>query len=606
MSSFERFDGLTRQEFASSCNIEPLLNDRFFADSEYVVAWYGEIIKENLSFFVKVYFVNRTSEFYIPVKIPFQLIPQMPIGSIWKAGRSISKFVGGSLSLVTLRDTFCKGSALTNITYLKPEEASKDPGRVEAKAARVLYDLLNDRYRIDKRHGFSDENTIITVPVNTDQGEKTLLIHPLMFMNAHYSVPNEVSFQIISLQWKDIFEKWHLDYKNPQNEKAVLLPNNLTVGDAVFLSHIKHHAASQKRVHKLNSSIESNFRNTKRTAQDENTNKTNTTAYSYLEVAPYHEQPINLSCNYIEIDDKTLLCTQITGMSQPQGETVYYDINRKERVTGEGGDVISGRFKPVVLDITNGEMLITEERANNRSGAMLSMCMETIGDLRKVVRNENISLDKVLARKVIVVPEPTPEAFSGSMRIGSGGNVGIIKTTLENRVQCEPDEYGARGLDTQYQKLLKHAQYVKNNAKGLKLGEVIIDCRTPKGDLVGETVEPHLTDGKWFPKTIFVLRIKIGGELYYFLDCEAIGNQSSSGLAVQVFDEDRFLSKAWSPECTLVNLIKGLKSNQGRLSDINYAAYRKGGQKTNVACVARYKHASQEVSNWVTIGVGKF
>ena len=49
--------------------------------------------------------------------IPIELIPKMPIGSVWTNGTCSSKLLASSDALIVLRDVVYEGSVDTNIEY---------------------------------------------------------------------------------------------------------------------------------------------------------------------------------------------------------------------------------------------------------------------------------------------------------------------------------------------------------------------------------------------------------------------------------------------------------------------------------------------------------
>lgn len=123
MSSFKRFQGLPYHHYENRINIHKFLNETFLADTPYIVSWYGRLTPDYKGGIymggirAEVYFVNQEREFYTRAEIPIELIPKMPIGSVWTNGTCSSKLLASSDTLIMLRDVGYEGSVDTNIEY---------------------------------------------------------------------------------------------------------------------------------------------------------------------------------------------------------------------------------------------------------------------------------------------------------------------------------------------------------------------------------------------------------------------------------------------------------------------------------------------------------
>lgn len=596
MSSFKRFQGLPYHPYENRINIHKFLNETFLADTPYIVSWYGRLTPDYKGGIymggirAEVYFVNQEREFYTRAEIPIELIPKMPIGSVWTNGTCSSKLLASSDTLITLRDVGYEGSVDINIEYKNLQNED-------------FLESLKNQYHISKNKDnkghtqgvFQDFNTILTVPVSINGAEKLIIIHPLTFLQAHYGVSKSISNTLLGYLWDDVCDILHLDYRNPSCPKSVFIPDELLVADSVFLYHLKNDHHAQNVVRKLNARVRDNF-----TSNLKNHGYT----YSYLKVVPYHSQPVHLLCNYIAIDDKTLLCTEITGISMPQGETVFYDVDRAKRTaSGEYDYPKSNTAKILMHDIANNEIMLKDETADNRNVAVVRQGIQTVGDARTIARNQNISLEEQLrANTTRVVMEPPPEGYTDGHRIGAGGTTGLLQVTL---VDSEKDEFGITGFNSQYQRLLKYAQHLKQNANFHGYHEVKIDCCDKLGERQGEIVEPIVLNKGSFPRSVYILRLQIDSSIYYFLDCESRDKQSSSGVVVKVLDEERFLLD-WDRGYTLIKLVDMLRDNNGRLKQGVYDELGVNGLRKGDIIIAKYKHMNEETSDWVLSGLGKF
>lgn len=600
MSSFKKFQGLQRQSHLAQCNIWKFLKSEhvFREDDSYIVIWYGRIIPgPNGGLRIEVHFVNQNVEFYAKAKIPLDLIPKIPLGSVWVKGVCTSKLAGGDIPLVTLRDVGSHESLDTNLVYRNLYDSSEEDD---------FWNVLKTEYHIAKHqegkervNKFLDRNTLLTIPIRIDDVKKTLIIHPLTFLQAHYGVSKNISNILLGRLWGGVEEGLHLKYENPSNPDAVFIPDNFLVADAVFLYYLKNDSYTKNIVMQLNARVRQNL--------TRNKNDGDGAAFSYLKVRPYHSQPVHITCNYIEINDQVLLCTEITGISMPQGEKILYDIDRPERKYIKGCiQTKSYTIKPIFHDINEKEVMLLDETANNRNTAVFRQQLQTLGDAREIARNSNISLDVQLRiGHSKVVDEPLPEGYTDGHRVGAGGNVGMLKVILEGVRLGEKDEFGITGFDSQYQRLLKYAQHLKQNASSHGYHEVKIDCCDKLGERQGEIVEPIVLNKGSFPRSVYILRLQFDSSIYYFLDCESRDKQSSSGVVVKVLNEEKFLLD-WDRGYTLKILVSILKDNYGRLQQSVYDEVGVNGVKASNITVAKYKHMNEETSDWVLSGLGKF
>lgn len=591
MSSFKRFQELPCHHYENRINIQEFLTQAFQANTPYIVSWYGRL-NTNYSGGIRaeVYFVNQESEFYTRAEIPIELIPKMPIGSVWINGACSSKLLASSETLVMLRDVGYEGSVDTNIEYknLHNEdfpESLKNQYHISTKK--------DDKGRI--QGVFQDFNTIVTVPASINAAEKLIIIHPLTFLQAHYGVSKSISNTLLGCLWDDVCDRLHLSYVNPSCPESVFIPNELLVADSVFLHHLKNDHHTHNVVKKLNARVRGNFSNNLRNDRD---------SYSYLKVEPYHCQPVHILCNHIAIDDTTLLCTEITGISMPQGETVFYDVDRPTYTVGrENIQPKSHTAKILIHNISANEVVLMDETADNRNMAVVRQELQTVGEAREIARNLNIGLEEQLrANGIRVVIEPQPEGYADGQRIGAGGNVGMLQVVLDDRRRSKEDDYGVCDLDSQYQKLLKYAQHFKQNANSHGYHKVKIDCCDKLGERQGEIVGPIVLNKGSFPRSVYILRLQIDSSIYYFLDCESRDKQSSSGVVVKVLDENKFLLN-WDRGYTLKMLVDMLKDNNGRIKQSIYDEVGVNGVKASNIIVAKYKHMNEETSDWVLAGL---
>lgn len=176
----------------------------------------------------------------------------------------------------------------------------------------------------------------------------------------------------------------------------------------------------------------------------------------------------------------------------PQGKTIFYDLDRPTYTVGrENIQPKSHTTKILIHNISANEVVLMDETADNRNMAVARQELQTVGEAREIARNLNIGLEEQLrANGIRVVIEPQPEGYADGQRIGAGGNVGMLQVVLDDRRRSKEDEYGVCDLDSQYQKLLKYAQHMKQNANSYGYQKVEIDCCDEFGEKQGEKIKP--------------------------------------------------------------------------------------------------------------------
>lgn len=590
--SYALFDNLKRTPHANTINLTQQFSNekQIFPSNEYAVLWYGKVTPHNHNLLVAVHLVNVSSlnEFYISVNVPLECISQMPIGSIWKDGKSSEKFSFNSDSC-SLRQAEYLESITNNISYIYINDA--DQTNV------AICDLLRQAYPItlfDGKSTFLDHNTLLVV--DSEKENKKVIIHPLMFFNAHYGASKEVNRILLSYLWDggnnlDTVETLlGLNHRVDNIENIVFIPDSLVIGDAVFLHYVKYNQYTKNVVKNLNARVRGNL-----TAKQ----------YSYLKVIPYHTQPITIGFNYIALNEDTLLCTEVTGISMPQGEPIHYQLakssNAVENLVENEDKNNFFTIQPIFQSLSLDELFLVNDQVNNRTENIVKLPIKTIGEIRELIKVDNPNnLNKaVTSGENIQIVESEPDKYGTGARSGSDGNTGLLRVLLAACDDYKKDIYGVRNIDTQYEKLLKYAQYLK-----VEHPNICIDCYSFKDGQLGEQIQPlRLSNNRQsFPHSVYILRVQINDNLYYFLDCEPSATQSASGTVVKI-DIDHevdFLNRNSRNPFNLNQIVTYLSHNYGRIPKSAFNKFNENG-----IIIARYKHMNEESSNWVISSIEK-
>jgi len=340
------------------------------------------------------------------------------------------------------------------------------------------------------------------------------------------------------------------------------------IADAVFLFHLKTDAHTKRMVWSLNSRMLRNDRQ-----------------YHPLKVEPYHKQEIQLKITGLKVDEQTILCTEILGMSMPKGNAIEYRIDKPSFAAyADGAAPPTSKIRPLYNTIESDEIVLEAERdANNITTAVVRHRIEQIGKIRELVKSEDLTLDEVIDNcnsKVVRLPQHEPDAFSDGEDGNANGDIG--------RLQSLVDSGAIHPLKNNFERLLRYAQDLK-----VTLGyfPVIIDCVNLADDniFIGETVRGmRITQYDSDVEVVFVMRLitKIG--LFYIFDCKKKGSQTS-GIVIKVANEDTFINDA------IRRILSQLFRNDGRLSDVSAIS--------EFDTIKYFKHTNGESSNWVKTAI---
>ena len=528
---------------------EICLGRHYNPKSEYIVLWYGKIYYHRRRKTVQVYFLNSTTNKQVVVGVSIKSILKLPIGSIWVEGKCEEKYEFETL-YTTLDAYDDKQRERPNVTYTNHFGISIDKDE---------YILNPNSYPVDDIK--TDSNTNLVVQTDTFK----IIIPSVLFFVAHYGVSKEINKALISWHKQEVEER--LNIKDDCGD-LITIPDRCVIADAVFLFYLKTDAHTKGVVWSLNRRMLNNNKQ-----------------YHSLKAEPYHKQDIQLKIVGLKIDDQTVLCTEILGMSMPQGDAIEYRIDKPNSATyGDGTIPQTSRIKPLYNTIESDEIILEAERdANNITTAIVRHRIELIGTIRKLVKGANLTLDEAVAicnSKIIRLPQNEPDAFADGEDGNANGDIGRFKVLVES---------GAiHSIKNNFERLLRYAQDLKVT---LEYAPVAIDCVNLAHEhiFIGETVrgmrsKKHDSD----VKVVFVMRIATKIGLFYLFDCKKKGSQTS-GIVIKIIDEDVFIREA------INQVVSQLFRNNGRLSDI--------GTMSKFGLIKYFKHTNGEGVNWVRTAI---
>lgn len=565
----------TNPQFDNSKSKKPA----FFKGHEYIVIWYGKIKNKSqhrhAQKLVEVMFANITalekgkyqdSGYQITISLPLEIIPSIPIGSIWINGCCSGRYDMESMHLnLTLNK---------NYKYQVNYDKTKN-GEGQYAFDPVLYPVSNI---------INDGNSLIVAEQADDQGVvHRIIIHPLQFFNALYGASKEINRILLTYLWGEgenpsdstVSKLLYLNYVNPSCPDAVFLSEKFTKGDAVFLYHLKNSDCTKKIVKALNSRVLANLQ-AKR--------------YSYLKVEPYHKQPIEMIIKAVQLSDDSWLCTQINAISMPEGDPVYYDIaNSFSTITDQSLAKSCQTVKPIYQNLETDDLVVEAEFGpDSQNTAILREKVQSIGKAREVAKNQNIDIVKALnIGKVIPITVPELESYATGIQVGTGGHIGRLQAVIDLESGLKSDTLESSSANQQLAELLNHAKSLRSLTK--------IDSYT-FSEGFREDILATMTYGNLYsvyPQTILILRLKDNSKTYFIIDCEPINKYSSSGLIFNVDDEQWFLSD--NNRLGLRHMVYQVLGNRGTLS--------KTMLKNLESNVATFNHVKAVSSNWVRNGI---
>lgn len=576
MTFFKSLDVISNP---NPCYVDDTTAAKFFENKEYVVIWYGRIyLKSNRSNAIKlieVIFLDILSGYQLRIKLPIEIALKVTIGSIWVNGKTHYKYDLDDFS--TLIEA--KSANLLHSNHFWVSETNRKAMENNNPKRKVNYEFDVSKYPVNGLD--KDTNTLLVVR----QGDYKILIHPLTFFVAHYGVSKEINRILLSYLFIDVEDMLNLNKPDPKTSDIVLIPDNCVIGDAVFLHHLKYDDYTKSKVKTLNNRVIQRFSE----PEDLDLLKPKPPRSASLKCEPYHEQPIEMTFEGFEIEAKVILCTEITGMSMPQGVDIPYAFEENSKSVFDPDRLQKRAIKPLFHKINSNEIVVEVEKdAGNSTIAITRQRIVTIGEIRQLIKTENISSDQAIQSynsKIIPLKEPIPSSYAVGGKKGSDSSVGIMQALISSGVVEEPKNLS-------FKKLLDYAKALRADVDHPKYNDIEIDCYTDiDGRFHGEVVDNlNRHNESTNVISVYVLRIMTGGDVYYIFDCHMISGIMTSGTAIKVDSDARFRATGVSA------VLNQLFTNNGRLRDQKEL-------EALYAAMKSFNHTNGKTSNWIRTAI---
>ncbi|OZN24399.1 hypothetical protein CFY87_09140 [Actinobacillus seminis] len=578
MSYFNE-NNLERVRCCCSFNLEKyfeggLLGGCCYKDNEYVATWYeNRLSLDKSKTLVEVTFINLTNPTYInkntgeecqsffKIALPINYLHKVPFGSIWQNGESKYKF-----KLKEFKVTFSKSEGLT----YEPLWINKESHPFEAdKYVHSAY------LKTFKRDG----NQLLIIKPEGDS--KSYIVHPLHFFMAHYGYSSELKRILITDNWSKVEKKLHLNefFK----EKGVFVPNNFSTKDAVFLYHLKYDAYTKTVVKDITTKIIFSKGQEK----------------PHYRISCWHDKPIMLSFYGVELGN-SVLCCQITGISQPQGESIhlYYHSAIKTSKNSKGQKGGEPQYRTRKREHELEKLDIALDNVNNLVMADVIEHLKLLGEERAINRIQLVQ-EAEKGGKIKFLNYDAPENYGVGEKQGKTGNTGIANCFYD--IPSTNEIEGKSRLDTVWE----HAKRLRNEQSAT------VYWYTPKlgfneSDKITLVSLEEILDSleQYYPAVVLILRVDMQQRTFFVLSFPARNEKENSGFSSAVYEPkniQQFLSgegDVYSRDENLFKLLIEIISSEGVSSDY---VDSKGGNMS----LFRHVEAKKTNNNWIWNGIKK-
>ncbi|MDY2946599.1 MAG: hypothetical protein SOS93_01940 [Mannheimia varigena] len=575
MSYFDE-NNLLRVNWRCSLNLikffKSPIRGYFDSEAEYVVTWYDKRLSSGNGesrTFVDINLINLSNPTYqiqnellqsfIVIQVPINYLHKIPFGSIWEGGKSKEKFQCEEFEVKFSKDN--------NLFYL-PLWKENHPFECD----KYVHTSDLERFR-------KDGNNLLIIK----HDNLSCIIHPLHFFMAHYGYSSELKRILSGYNWSEIIKHLCIG-ENPtsNDERVIVLPRNLSDKDAVFLYHLKYDNYSKAVIPRVSDRIVSS--------------KNPFNSNNCYQISCWHTQEITLSFYGIRLGN-SVLCCQITGISQPQGEPITLALpplvtpnkNAKEVENDEQQYRIIKKKREHDLE----QLDIALNPVNNLVTVDVIEKLKLLGEAREINKiRTSQEASHTSNTKFLNYDDPTD--FSVGDRIGKTGLTGIANCLYEI-------EYDSKDRNSRLDTVWEHATRLR-----AEMGASVF-WWTPKLGFREEhkfklisLIDVCNSAKKSYPESTLILRIDVRGRTFFTFSFPKRNNDTSfSSIVYEPANILEFLS--FDVEDGVFNFLKLLIeviSLQSISSD--YVDYKNGRMAT-------FKHrvARNNDNNWVWNGIKK-
>lgn len=612
MSLFFDNKDLPRTECSNSLSLKTYFKEcpNFVMDDEYVVTWYDsnyiEMSPNKSNIGIEVTFLNisknnhfkydkelkkyiTSSDRLIKLLLPINLLHKTPIGSIWKGGTSIETFEFKEFDIKIADRTNNKTSANFEIYSLCKSN----------KAANVLYavnkDIKSTPERKNEAQLYADNfpvqlNTFDYLPtlkydnnptINVKFNNKTYVIHPITLFISHYGYSMDFKRYLSAYSYQTLSDL--LEIERNLNDQIIKIPYRFSLKDAIIIYEWKHNEFTKNIIQHLSNSI-----NLNKAQNAEGSNENWRVAIKF-----WHEQEILIRMKGIEFPDGNILCTSITGMSQPQGNDIDVMIRpNKSKIFSELSQIEQNAInnqQPTIRVINRPQNIepisIIKSPVNNLTVATLVERFLILGNQRNINKVTKQPSDINPHTRTLTIPQPDTIDYAVGEKQGATGQTGLANCFLDTDIINER---------SRFDRIWHHAKEFNNN-KNVWWFTFKQGFKQSDDFYVMSFADAHRVNfannySKRQPEFVMLIKLIHSGITYYIM--EFGGNLK--GIVYRAEKNEEF-----TDEHGTFSKILGAMTLFNGVIKLDYPASFGGKLKTFI-------HPSSDNSNWVKNAVSRF
>ncbi|BFN02960.1 hypothetical protein MOXK23_20740 [Moraxella sp. K23] len=603
---------LPRTEYNNSLSLKNYFKEcpNFFMDDEYVVTWYDsnyiEMSPNKSNIGIEVTFLNISKNTYfkydkelkkyitssdrlIKLLLPINLLHKTPIGSIWKSGSSIETFEFKEFDIKIADRTNNQASANFEIYSLYESN----------KAANVLYAVNKDIKSTPERKNEAQLNTnkfpvqlntfnyLPTLKydnnptINVKFNDKTYVIHPITLFVSHYGYSMDFKRYLSAYSYQTLSDL--LEIERNLNDQPIKIPYRFSLKDAIIIYEWKHNNFTKNVIQHLSNSI--NLNKTKN-AEGSNENWR-------IKIKFWHEQEILIRMKGIEFSDGNVLCTSITGMSQPQGNDIDVMIRpSKSKSFSELSQIEQNAInnqQPSIKVINRPQNIepisIVKSPVNNLTVATLVERFLILGNQRNINKVTKQPSDIDPHTRTLTIPQPDTIDYAVGEKQGATGQTGLANCFLDT------DIINNR---SRFDRIWHHAKEFNNN-KNVWWFTFKQGFKQSDDFYVMSFADAHRVNfannySKRQPEFVMLIKLIHSGITYYIMEF----GDNLKGIAYRAEKNEEFTDE----HGTFAKILGAMTLFNGVIK-LDYPASFGGKLKTFI-------HPSSDNSNWVKNAINRF
>ena len=422
-----------------------------------------------------------------------------------------------------------------------------------------------------------DNNPTINVKFN----DKTYVIHPITLFVSHYGYSMDFKRYLSAYSYQTLSDL--LEIERNLNDRIIKIPYRFSLKDAIIIYEWKHNEFTKNIIQHLSNSI-----NLNKAQNAEGSNENWRVAIKF-----WHEQEILIRMKGIEFPDGNILCTSITGMSQPQGNDIDVMIRpNKSKIFSELSQIEQNAInnqQPTIRVINRPQNIepisIIKSPVNNLTVATLVERFLILGNQRNINKVTKQPSDINPHTRTLTIPQPDTIDYAVGEKQGATGQTGLANCFLDTDIINER---------SRFDRIWHHAKEFNNN-KNVWWFTFKQGFKQSDDFYVMSFADAHRVNfannySKRQPEFVMLIKLIHSGITYYIM--EFGGNLK--GIVYRAEKNEEF-----TDEHGTFSKILGAMTLFNGVIKLDYPASFGGKLKTFI-------HPSSDNSNWVKNAINRF